>query len=238
MNGCPKSGSQKRATNDRKWVNADRLGWGVMPLTVRARRFAVIPPVGWSDHRGYAQHMVRVDKSAALDAERSVPTVSGMEVRLAEGSDWPVIWQIMQVVTGAGDTFTYPTDMAEESARSLWMESGGQTIVAVDKMGCILGTAKMSANQMGPGGHVATGSFMVAPYARRLGVGRCLGNAVIAWAKALGFRAMQFNAVVSTNLIAISLWRSLGFEIVGTIPEAFIHPTQGDVSLHVMHRFL
>lgn len=144
----------------------------------------------------------------------------------------------MRVVTSAGDTFTYPNDLTENDARSLWMASGGQIIVATDGTGRVLGTAKMSANHMGPGNHVATGSFMVAPSARGLGVGRSLGKAVIAWAKGCGFRAIQFNAVVSTNLVAIGLWQSLGFEIVGTVPGAFAHPTRGDVPLHVMHRSL
>ena len=159
-------------------------------------------------------------------------------IRPAVGGDWAAIWQIMSVVTKAGDTFTYPTDLAENDARSLWLASGGQAIVAIDETGRVLGTAKMSANHMGPGSHVATGSFMVAPSSRGLGVGRSLGNAVVAWAKACGFRAIQFNAVVSTNVMAVGLWRSLGFEIVGTVPGAFAHPTQGDVSLLVMHRSL
>jgi GNAT superfamily N-acetyltransferase len=118
------------------------------------------------------------------------------------------------------------------------MAGNGRTIAATDETGRVLGTAKMGANHMGPGSHVATASFMVAPSARGLGVGRSLGNAVVAWAKASGFRAIQLNAVVSTNLVAIGLWRSLGFEIVGTVPQAFAHPTLGDVSLHIMHRSL
>jgi GNAT superfamily N-acetyltransferase len=144
----------------------------------------------------------------------------------------------MSTVTRAGDTFTYPVDLAEDEGRSLWMPSGGHTIVATDEAGRVLGTAKFGANQMGPGSHVATGSFMVAPLARRRGVGRKLGDAAVEWAKARGFRSIQFNAVVSTNLVALGLWQSLGFDIVGTVPGAFAHPTLGDVSLHVMYRHL
>ena len=233
-----KLGCRDTGRKDPVWVRTHISAPRAVCPNELARSSAVIPSVGCSEHQGHAKRMVGVDRSAAFDVVPSVLMVSGIEVRLAEGSDWPVIWQIMQVVTRAGDTFTYPTDIDEKGARSLWMESGGQTIVAVDTAGCVLGTAKMSANHMGPGGHVATGSFMVAPFARRLGVGRCLGNAVIDWAKAQGFRAIQFNAVVSTNFVAIRLWQSLGFSIVGTIPGAFAHPTKGDVSLHVMHRSL
>ncbi len=161
-----------------------------------------------------------------------------MIVRVADAGDWAAIWQIMSVVTRAGDTFTYPTDLTESEGQSLWMAGNGQTIVAIDEQGCVLGTAKMSANQMGPGSHVATASFMVAPSARGRGIGKALGKVVIEWAKAGGYRSIQFNAVVSTNLVAVGLWQSLGFEIVGTIPRAFAHPNHGDVSLHVMYRSL
>ena len=91
---------------------------------------------------------------------------------------------------------------------------------------------------MGPGSHVATASFMVAAEARGQGVGRALGEAVIARAKAAGYRAMQFNAVVEANRSAVRLWQALGFEIIGTAPEAFDHPIEGLVGLHVMYRRL
>lgn len=172
------------------------------------------------------------------NGEPAAINVGDTMVRPAKATDWPAIWQIMKAVAGAGDTFTYPKNIAEKNARTLWMNRAGKTIVATDAAGRILGTAKMGANQMGPGSHVATASFMVAIDARGRGVGRKLGNAVVGWAEASGFRAIQFNAVVSTNVAAVALWRSLGFAIVGTIPEAFSHPTLGDVSLHVMHRRL
>ena len=182
--------------------------------------------------------MAQPGTSTVSKAEPTRPTAGSTTVRPADANDWAAIWQIMIAVTRAGDTLTYPTDLAENDGRSLWMGSGGQSIVAVDGMGRVLGTAKMGANQLGPGGHVATASFMVAPSARGKGVGKMLGEAVINWAKASGFRSIQFNAVVLTNVAAVSLWKSLGFDVVGTIPGAFAHPTQGDVSLYVMHRSL
>lgn len=160
-------------------------------------------------------------------------------IRTATGDDWPALWPILRAVAAAGDTFTYPRDLDEHTAKALWMEAPpGRTIVATDANGTILGTAKINRNQAGPGSHVATASFMVSPAGRGSGVGRSLGEAAIDWARTAGFRAMQFNAVVSTNAAAVHLWRSLGFEVVGVVPGAFAHPVHGDVALNVMHRWL
>ena len=162
-----------------------------------------------------------------------------MEIREASEADWPAIWPIVEAVARAGETYTYPRDLAEAGGRALWMQAPpGVTLVAVDDDGQVLGTAKTGPNQMGPGAHMATGSFMVAEAARGRGVGRALGEAVIARATADAYRAMQFNAVVESNLSAVHLWKALGFEIIGTVPEAFAHPSQGLVGLHIMHRRL
>ncbi len=104
--------------------------------------------------------------------------------------------------------------------------------------GTVLGTATMGPNRPGRGAHVATASFMVADDGRGRGVGRALGEHMLAWATQQGYRAVQFNAVVETNTAAVALWRSLGFVVIGTVPEAFDHPSRGFVGLHVMHRFL
>jgi GNAT superfamily N-acetyltransferase len=96
----------------------------------------------------------------------------------------------------------------------------------------------MGPNRDGPGAHVANASYMVAAAARGTGVGRALVEHSIAWCRAAGFRAIQFNAVVATNVYAVALYESLGFTIIGTVPEAFRHPTEGFVGLHVMHRRL
>jgi GNAT superfamily N-acetyltransferase len=116
--------------------------------------------------------------------------------------------------------------------------SPGRTVVATDSDGVVLGTANMYANRQGPGSHVASASFMVDPERAGRGVGRALGEHVIEWARSSGFRAIQFNAVVETNEPAVKLWRSLGFEVLATVPEAFAHPRHGYVGLLIMHRFL
>jgi GNAT superfamily N-acetyltransferase len=117
-------------------------------------------------------------------------------------------------------------------------EPPGQTVVAVTGDGIITGSAKMGANRPGRGAHIATGSFIVDPAHQGQGVGRALGEYVLRWARAEGFRGIQFNAVVEANHPAVHLWRSLGFDIIGTVPEAFDHPDHGLVGLHVMYRKL
>jgi GNAT superfamily N-acetyltransferase len=93
----------------------------------------------------------------------------------------------------------------------------------------------MGPNRPGRGSHIGTASFMVSSAARGRGVGRALAEHVVAWHRDEGFRGIQFNAVVETNTAAVSLWRSLGFTVVGTVPGAFDHPRHGYVGLHVMY---
>jgi L-amino acid N-acyltransferase YncA len=162
-------------------------------------------------------------------------------IRAATGEDWPGIWAFLGPIVAAGETYTYDQDIDSESARALWMRTPpGRTFVAVEAAGTgpVLGTAKLHPNQAGPGAHVANASFMVDPGHAGRGIGRALGEHVLAAARADGYRAMQFNAVVETNTAAVALWRSLGFEILATVPGAFRHPSRGYVGLHVMHRSL
>jgi L-amino acid N-acyltransferase YncA len=157
-----------------------------------------------------------------------------VDIRAATDEDWLRIWPIFAAIVEAGETYAYPDDLTPETARTLWMEEPpGLTVVAVDG-DQVLGSAKMGPNRPGRGAHVATASFMVDPAAQGKGVGRALGTYVVEWARAAGYRSMQFNAVVETNVAAVALWQALGFEILTTVPEAFDHPTQGLVGLHIM----
>lgn len=162
-----------------------------------------------------------------------------MEIREAVQEDWPQIWPFLRDIVRAGETYTWPRDDSEEDARKAWMATGlpFRTVVAVEG-DTVLGTAKMGPNHRGPAAHIANASFMVAPEHSGKGVGRALGEHVIAQARADGFLAMQFNAVVETNTVAVRLWQSLGFEILATLPEGFNHPTKGYVGLHIMYRRL
>ncbi len=159
-------------------------------------------------------------------------------IRLATEEDWPSIWSFFEAIVREGETYTYPTDLTSEGGRSLWMEPPpGQTVVLEDRE-TIVGSAKMGPNRPGPGDHIGTASFMVAPPARGRGVGRLLGEYVVDWLRAEGYYGIQFNAVVESNTAAVKLWESLGFEIVGTVPEAFRSASQGLVGLHVMYMTL
>ena len=165
--------------------------------------------------------------------------LESMQIREATSEDWPTIWPLVRAVAAAGETFTLPRDIGEADARDMWMlEPPDRTVVAVDDDGTFLGTAKMNRNHRGPASHVASASFMVNPVHSGRGIGRALGEYVLAWGREAGYRAMQFNAVVETNTRAVALWRSLGFEVMTTLPEAFQHPTHGYVGLHIMWRTL
>ena len=162
-----------------------------------------------------------------------------MLIRDAEAVDWPSIWPFLRDIVAAGDTYTWPRDVTEEQARSMWMlEPPGRTVVAVAEDGTVLGSAKMNPNHLGPASHISSASFMVDPAYSGRGVGRALGEHVLDLARAEGYRAMQFNAVVETNTRAVALWRSLGFEVLATLPEGFHHPSGRYVGLHVMYRRL
>lgn len=158
-----------------------------------------------------------------------------MRIREYCDSDWDTFWPIFSEVVNAQESFVYDPGWSSEQARQVWVDDPpGRTVVATDDEG-LLGSATMGPNRPGPGAHIATASFMVGSAARGRGVGRALGEYVVTWAREQGYAGIQFNAVVETNEAAVRLWRSLGFEIVGTVPGAFAHPRHGRVGLHVMY---
>jgi L-amino acid N-acyltransferase YncA len=160
-----------------------------------------------------------------------------VRIRDATADDWPAIWRFMRQIAAAGETFSWDRDIAEEDARAYWLRGApAHAFVAVDDDGTILGTAEMGRRLGGPAAHTASAGFMVDPAHEGRGAGRALCERVIDQARADGYRSIVFNAVVETNVRAIRLWQSLGFAVVGTVPEGFHHPTAGYVGLHVMHR--
>nr|WP_281282086.1 GNAT family N-acetyltransferase [Rarobacter faecitabidus] len=160
-------------------------------------------------------------------------------IRDASPADWPGIWSFMRSILAAGETYCWPVGSSEDDARAWWMSKPyGRVFVAVATGGEIIGTAEVHPNQPAQGSHVAGAGFMVSPAAAGCGVGRALAEHVIEAARADGYVAMQFNAVVETNAAAVALWKSLGFAVLATIPRAYQHPAFGLVGLHVMHRKL
>jgi len=160
-----------------------------------------------------------------------------MQIRPAINADHDAIWNIFHEILVAGDTYAFDPQMPREEALAYWFRADTHTYVA-EKDDGVVGTYILRPNQLGPGSHVANAAFMVARDAKGAGVGRRMAEHCLTEARRLGFRAMQFNFVVSTNARAIRLWEQLGFKIVGTLPGAFHHPDKEYVDAHVMYRSL
>ncbi|MEM7285482.1 MAG: GNAT family N-acetyltransferase [Actinomycetota bacterium] len=160
--------------------------------------------------------------------------------RPAATEDWDRIWPIFAAVVATGDTYAYPPDITADDAFASWMPDGtaDRTTYVAELDGDIVATAYVKPNAQGLGRHVANAGWMVAPDAAGHGIGRRFGGWVIDQAVRRGFTHMQFNAVVASNERAVGLWRSLGFEIVGTVPEAFDHADLGPTAVHIMWRRL
>jgi len=159
------------------------------------------------------------------------------EIRRALDSDFYSIWPIMEAVFRNGDTYPHSPETSREEAFQYWMMEPAATYVAVEKKN-IVGTYYLRPNQPDLGAHVCNAGYMVHPEARNRGIGAAMGMHSLVEAVNLGFRAMQFNLIVSTNEPSIRLWKKLGFKIIGTLPQAFRHINHGFVDAYVMYRFL
>ncbi len=183
-----------------------------------------------------------------------------MKIRLATDADRDAIWSIFHEVVAARDTYALDPNISREDALAYWFAPSTHTYVAeIDRKSAgeadsfpgtatpsrtanpnhvTAGTYILRPNQSGGGAHVANAGFMVSASARGQGIGRAMAEHCLSEAHRLGFRAMQFNYVISTNTVAIRLWQDLGFEIVGTLPSAFRYPDKGYVDVYVMFRSL
>jgi ribosomal protein S18 acetylase RimI-like enzyme len=160
-----------------------------------------------------------------------------LTVRAAGSSEADAIWEILEPTIRAGETYTLPCDLTKEQALAYWLAPEHDVFVA-EENGAVVGTYYLHPNQKGGGAHVANCGYMTAVRATGRGVARSMCAHSLDYAKAHGFRAMQFNFVVSTNQRAVGLWQSFGFEVVGRLPGAFLHPTAGYVDALVMYRVL
>lgn len=151
--------------------------------------------------------------------------------------DFPAIWEIFRLIIEPGDTTSFAPETSFDEAKEYWMSEGMHTYKAV-KDGIIVGTYYLKANFPGLGSHVANGGYMVHPKWQGQGIGAQMVQHSLDEAKRLGFKAMQFNLVVATNMRAVKLYERFGFKIVGTLPKAFNHLKLGYVDAYVMHRFL
>jgi L-amino acid N-acyltransferase YncA len=160
-----------------------------------------------------------------------------LNIRPATDADRDAVWAIFQEVIARGDTYVFDPSTSRGDALAYWFRDDTKTYVAVQDRQ-LLGSYIMKPNQRDLGAHIANASFIVAKNARGQGIGRAMAEHSLIEARQLGFRAMQFNFVVSTNESAVRLWKSLGFEIVGTLPKAFRHPAKGYVDVYVMFQDL
>ncbi|OFJ49640.1 GNAT family N-acetyltransferase [Janthinobacterium lividum] len=161
-----------------------------------------------------------------------------IDIRLAQESDFEAMWPIFQTLVAGGDTCAFPAATSREDCHAYWFGPGVQSYVAVMGSERLLGMYRLLANQPGHGAHVANALFMVDPAAQGVGVGRLMGVHCMQEARRAGFLAMQFNFVVSTNLAAVTLWKKLGFSIIGTLPLAYRHAQLGYVDAYVMYQLL
>ena len=158
-----------------------------------------------------------------------------LEIRKAVEKDKAQVWKIIKAVISTGDTYVYAPDSPEEKMIDYWFSSDKKTYVALDSNE-IVGTFYLKDNQPDLGSHVANAGYMVAPEARGKRVGRRMAEFSLVEAKRLGYQAIQFNFVVKSNENAVKLWRNLGFEIIGEIPDAFDHAEKGLTSAYIMYK--
>lgn len=162
-----------------------------------------------------------------------------IKYREAQLEDFQQIYDIFCHVLEGGETYSYTVEeMTPERSLAYWISAPGTHCIVADVSGQIAGVAAVRPNRTGRGGHVANASFMVHPEYRRMGIASALGKKALEYAKKQDYKAMQFNFVVSVNHVAVELWKSLGFVVVGTLPKGFRHASKGLVDVYIMHRKL
>ena len=160
-----------------------------------------------------------------------------LQIRRAVPGDEDGLWQVLQPVIRAGDTYDFPTDISRADALDAWLAPDNVCYVAKDGLEYV-GTYVLHPNRKGAGSHVSNCGYMTASHAYGRGIGSAMCAHSIEEARAAGYRAMQFNFVVASNHRAVELWQRMGFQIVGRVPEAFLHPVHGYTDALVMYQRL
>lgn len=151
--------------------------------------------------------------------------------------DFELFWPVFQNIVQAQETYAFDPDIDFESAYELWCLTPRKTYVIKDE-GLILGSYYIKSNAAGPSAHISNCGYMVSPESRGKGIARKLCVHSQQLAIELGYTAMQFNSVVSSNAVAVDLWKKLGYQIIGTIPNAYKHKTMGYVDAFIMYKQL
>jgi ribosomal protein S18 acetylase RimI-like enzyme len=161
-----------------------------------------------------------------------------MIIRPYQDQDWPSVWTIIKPVFRVGETYAFSPNITEEEARQVWIEKPEITFVVVGEDSDMFATYYIKPNQPTLGAHVCNCGYIVAEKARGRGIASAMCEHSQREAATRGYRAMQYNLVVSTNDTAVQLWEKHGFEIIGTLPKAFRHARLGYVDAHVMYKQL
>jgi L-amino acid N-acyltransferase YncA len=166
------------------------------------------------------------------------PAADTLTIRPAREADWPGIWAVFRPVVREGETYPLDTDLDEAGAQAYWFAPDKTIFVADDADRGIVGSYYIKPNSTGPAAHVANAGYIVRPDMRGRGVAQALCHHSLKEAARRGFRAMQYNLVISTNDRAVRLWQHMGFAIVGTLPGAFRRPDGDFVDALVMYQSL
>jgi len=160
-----------------------------------------------------------------------------LEIRLFEDGDKEAVWDIIRKVIASGETYVFHPDSSREKMLAYWLAPAKQVYVATLE-DTVVGTFTLTPNQPDRGAHIANGSYMVSPDHGGKGIGTFMAKYSLEEAKRLGYLAMQFNIVIKSNEHAVNLWKKVGFEIIGEIPNAFNHPKLGMTNAYIMYRSL
>jgi RimJ/RimL family protein N-acetyltransferase len=161
-----------------------------------------------------------------------------IEIRLYHDKDWRQLWPIIEKVFRSGETYAFSPDISETEAHNVWIKAPTATYVALIENQELAGTYYLKPNQPGLGSHVCNCGYIVSEKAQGKGIAAALCEHSQKTARTLGFKAMQFNLVVSTNEGAIRLWKKLGFETIGVLPKAFNHRCLGLVDALIMYKWI
>lgn len=158
--------------------------------------------------------------------------------KATEAKDFDAIWEMCWAITLQKEFYAYDESYDRKYIEKVWFQAPNYCVVAENEQNKIVGAYILRANQPGYGNHIANASYMVATSERGNGIGTKLGEHSLKMAKKIGFDALQFNLVVSTNTYAIRAWKTIGFQIIGTVPEGFRHHKLGKVDAHIMYKKL
>lgn len=167
----------------------------------------------------------------------ALPPLPLLEIRPLHAGDFALVWPIVEPIIRAGKTYSYDPSLTFEQARDIWCAPEKTPFVALSG-DTPVGTFYIRANQLGLGNHIANGGFMVAPGQCGKGYGTAMGQAMVEKARQMGYHGMQFNFIVEDNAPSLRIWKRLGFEIVGTVPDAMRHEEKGLTPVHILYRQL